>query len=242
MMTIGQVELSLMYDHQVCIEDKTSETLLNVLFDFPVGFWSFSMGLSVLLLVLVLLIIVTEAIVLYWFHFDSFRRSLGSSLVMNIFSSFLGFIAAPGVELSPDELVPDYYADFEEVAEWFFFAESHQFPGILPATAIFLMISWIISVISEGVVLWLLGKNHPANTIWLLAIVANGISYVVLLSPYIVIILAPDVRPDIFVMLSWLVIGSLYLLFVLAEHWLIFIGLSIFSGSLIWWRARRAKV
>lgn len=214
--------------------------LVNALFDFPGGWFVFVLGGSALLLVLIIFIIVLEALVLFWFRYGTFWRSLGASCLMNIFSSILGYFAASFLDRSLEN-VPGYYGGVLEIIEWFLLADSLQFPKMLPATMLFLLISWVISIVSEGGILVLIRAGHRASGMWLVTLVANILSYILLLSPYIWIFLVPNSRPQLVTILgfvtslTWIV--AWVFLILLAYWWIPIIGL--LSIIFIWWQVRR---
>lgn len=218
---------------------------MKLLFDFPGGWYFFYVGTSILLVVLMLLIVVFEALILYGFQYGSLRRSLHASVAMNIFSAFLGFIAANFIERSRAE-APGYYGDIDEVVAWFFFADSLQWPGLLPATALFLLISWVISVASEGGFLMLLGRGRPNRPLWRMALVANLVSYGLLMGPYIWLTVMPGSRDGLVAVLTTLVSWPVFLLFSPTARGLFFIGLlgALMLGGFFGWRLarRRARV
>ena len=155
--------------------------------DIPAGWMMFYLGFSFVLLVLLVLVILIEAIVLRRFKYGPFKRSFSASLAMNGVSTGLGFIVASlwGSIFLPQSGRPDYYADVE-IPPWFFLASNSLFPDSrLPGVLLFLLVSWLISVVSEGGVLMAMKRDVEPHRIWEMTLVANAASYVLLFGAYI---------------------------------------------------------
>jgi hypothetical protein len=189
------------------------------LFDFPAGWFVFYIGGSVILLILVIVIVFLEGLVLQKRNYGSLKRSLAASLGMNLVSSILGYLAARFVEWQPipGEGMVVYYAGVYRITEWFFKSGSTQLPQI-PALLFFLAISWIISTISEGLVLTP-RKRLPLVVLWGAIIEANIYSYILLTC---IFFLWP-VFPETPVVLLQFLIGWWWLI-------IIFIGTGILIG------------
>jgi hypothetical protein len=162
--------------------------------DIPMGWMMFYLGFSIVLLVLLVLVILIETIVLRRLKYGPFWRSLLASLAMNVVSTFLGYVVASSwssIFLSESGR-PDYYAGMSsystgvEIPRWFFLTSSSLFPDSrLPGALLFLLVSWLISVVSEGGVLMAMKRDVEPHRIWEMTLVANAASYVLLFGAYI---------------------------------------------------------
>jgi hypothetical protein len=106
-------------------------------------------------------IFVVEAVVMLLMKWGSVGRTLLDALIINVASSLLGMLAACG---------------------FLFNAASMNVPEVLA----FLVITWAISVVVEGVVLTLL-KRHPRRKTWITVLVANTVSYVLMLALFLIL-------------------------------------------------------
>jgi hypothetical protein len=110
-------------------------------------------------LVAIVVIFVIEAIVLVLMKWAPLGRSVLDAILMNLASTLVGLIGICGLFTLP------------------LGGSNLDFTGGI----IFLVVTFIVSVVVEALVLtWL--RRHPPRQTWLTSLVANGVSYVALLT------------------------------------------------------------
>lgn len=119
----------------------------------------------------------SEALILYGMKYGSLKRSVAASLIINIVSSTLGFVAIFLIQS------PDMTEVFLQIGS---FVLLLNYPDQFKVSMILLplFVAFPISVISEGMILVILQKTHPAETIWRMTLIANLVSYVLLFVLY----------------------------------------------------------
>lgn len=144
-----------------------------------------------ILLILLVLVIFGEAIMFSLFKYASLWRSLLASLLVNVTSTVLGFKIGAGLSLlnpllsflNPPISSPDL------IGRWFLPADSGPFSNSrLPSMPLFLLVSWIISIIAEGGILMLMKRDAEPRKIWEITLVSNAVSYILLFGIYIGIV------------------------------------------------------
>jgi hypothetical protein len=123
--------------------------------------------------VLIPLTILSEAGVLRWLLPGA--RPIRDSFLMNLVSGLLGFL---GLALGG----PSFFG----IAEFFSTRTGGDYyTASVLAEAAFLLtimgISWALSVVVEGGVLAALLRGRPGRRVWLVSLVANGVSYAAML-------------------------------------------------------------
>jgi hypothetical protein len=191
-----------------------NSSTVSPLFDFGLGWALAFIGLSIILIILFLVVVLLEGLILQWRNYGSFKRSLAASLGMNIVSSVIGYYAARFVDWQPMSRGWhwSYETDAATLTNWFFKSGSKQLPQI-PAILLFLAISWIISLISEGLVL-MPRRRLPAEDIWGIVIEANIYSYIFLLGVCVLWLMFPEVPVSFVVFLFefwWLIAVLLFI-------------------------------
>lgn len=150
-------------------------------------------SLKFFLVVLTIFIIVIEVYVLKWLKYGSLRHSLAISLLMNVISTGIAYLVATTINETGLFLYYPLHVGYM-ITVPLFSAQDPEF-STLPVTSLFLAVSYLISVLSEGVILQLLGKRHPAKTIWRMVLAANGVSHVFLFILYLLIFLNRTLNP-----------------------------------------------
>jgi hypothetical protein len=122
--------------------------------------------------ILLVIVTVTEAIILWRLKWGDFKRSLRDAGIANIASTLLG-AAFSVIWFSTSFQCPmiPVGGHYEKHCAW----------TISPLVA--LVIMWALSVILEGAIL-LRRKQQPAQRAWRASLIANTVSYVVLLPVY----------------------------------------------------------
>ena len=205
---------------------------LRPFYDLPAGWILFYMGGNGLLFILFVLIIWIEGLVLEKRGYASRWWSLGASLGMNLVSSLLGYLAAIVIEwqpmasayddlsgtLDPVGVVDVYGADLDAIVQWFFTTPSAKFSPV-PALLLFFVVSWLVSVVSETLVL-LPKRSKSPQAIWKMVIEANIYTYVLMIFALLLVYWLPGLLSlsapvAFFVLSAWpifIVIAGLFLL------------------------------
>lgn len=167
-----------------------SLTTASILMDFPIGYFTFYFGLHGSLVIGLLIVTYLEAAIFYGFRGGSWQRALRHSFWINVASSFLGYVTSFALHIFNQRvnyltlsLRPDPYGSSEVWTEWMLFDEN-IISGI-PTPVIFLLLSFLISILCEGLLYERLAKPLPQNDSWTLVIIANVASYALLFSVYL---------------------------------------------------------
>jgi hypothetical protein len=131
--------------------------LLSPLFDAGGPLLLIFFGIALLSLVIIsIFIIIVEALLLQQrFHYGSFAYSIVTSLLMNVTSTIVGFCLV-------------------------FLLGDMSIEGFGGYSFIFFL-SWLLTVASEGGVLFLMNRQLPARKIWQMSVVVNLVTYFMLL-------------------------------------------------------------
>lgn len=141
---------------------------------FLVSFWS---GV-ILTLMLNIVIILIEHSRLYKLNYGSKQQSFRAALLMNTVSALLGYFSLGlGEEFEYWPVVIPIYGVVR------FVGEGGEYPGI-GAVVWFLVVSFVLSVLIEGIILWLYGSEagHSKGTLWRMTVIANIGSYIFLVA------------------------------------------------------------
>lgn len=151
--------------------------LLTILFDFPAFFLIFSFVGLLLAVILNIVIVLIERERLFRLDYGSKQQSFYAAFTMNIASALIGFFS---VELEAFEYWP-VVMPINGVVR--FVGEGGEYPGI-GAVVWFFVISFVFSVLIEGLVLLLLGRElgHSKSTLWRMTVMANVSSYIFLVA------------------------------------------------------------
>ncbi len=122
------------------------------------------------------LIILSETIVLWLLKWGPFSRSLFDAVIANVASTiaggaFLFLVAGIQFWLGLPNSQP---SAFIEIFGWLF------------------LVPWLLSVVIEGGVLWLL-QRHPARKTWKAALAMNTASYIQLGILYLILVVGPTI-------------------------------------------------
>lgn len=128
--------------------------LLTLFFDSILPF--LVTGLSIFIFIFSCVILIEALILQHRFAYGSFGHSVIASLVMNVTSTILGFCLG--------FLLDAAISGFNFITFFFYV----------------FFLSWVLSVASEGGVLFLLNRHLPARKIWQMSLVVNLVTYLML--------------------------------------------------------------
>ncbi|MFI5133341.1 MAG: hypothetical protein ACHQEB_03340 [Chitinophagales bacterium] len=105
-----------------------------------------------LFVVILLIVILIESVVMLLLKFNNFGKCVIDSIIVNVASALVGYCTLG--------LVNDISSGGGILFQWF--------------------IIYVITVIVEGLLLWILNRQQPTKKIWTVAITMNLVSYIFL--------------------------------------------------------------
>lgn len=227
----------------------SSPIIAGILMDFPFGYFAFAFGISGSLLIGLLIIVYLEAAIFYRFRGGSWRQAVSDSFWINIASSVLGYMTTFAIKTLDYRSEASYYnsrpSGYDSEVDWthWFLFDENLIPGV-PSAVIFLLLSFLVSILCEGLLYERLAKPYPKDDSWTLVTIANVASYALLFSVYLWWQFLPGFYAVIFGLIEQWPLTLLFLIIltngfngtvwrVLRYPWLASILVGLFWGALL---------